>query len=59
MTNTAAPLSHVEVVVGGVLCVQGGCTSIIPYKMAPALDPLLQEIKFQNGLWLRQQNKGA
>lgn len=34
-------------------------TSIIPFKMASALDPLLQEIKFQNGSQLWQQNKGA
>lgn len=34
-------------------------TSIIPFKMASALDPLLQEIKFQNGPRFRQQNKGA
>lgn len=32
-------------------------TSIIPFKMASALDPLLQEIKFQNGpqLWAAKQ----
>lgn len=34
-------------------------TSIIPFKMASALDPLLQEIKFQNGPQLQRQNKGA
>lgn len=38
---------------------RGKNTSIIPYKMASTLDPLLQEIKFQNGPWLRQQNKGT
>lgn len=36
-----------------------GGTSIISFKIAAALDPVLQEIKFQNGPQLWLQNKGA
>lgn len=34
-------------------------TSIIQFKVAATLDPVLQEIKFQNGPQLQRQNKGA